>query len=193
MKKLFFLIFLLPLSCNFTKSKFTNNIDGDARLLEVIKSHQVDFAIVKRSILEPKCISCHSSSKGNQGEINLETYNTVINNLIKIKSVIEDGSMPKDGTSLSSAEKQLILEWINNGAPFNVGDIVPPLNPNDNTTPTHEKKDDQPLPLIPEKEIYSFENINQQVLIPKCLKCHKAPENSGKVNLESYESVIANI
>jgi hypothetical protein len=53
------------------------------------------------------CVSCHSE---------FETYSGVSQESSDIESRISDGSMPKNGT-LSSTEKQDILDWLTCGLP----------------------------------------------------------------------------
>lgn len=74
-----------------------------------------DWLAVRTLVLEPACLRCHSAP-ANRGGVNLETYQNVVSNISAIDQVIRDGSMPIRST-LSAEQKELILEWIQKGAP----------------------------------------------------------------------------
>jgi hypothetical protein len=61
--------------------------------------------------------SCHGTGSGN-GPGQLSTYTQVFNARIDIRSAVASGHMPMNG-SISAAEKNAIICWIDNGAPNN--------------------------------------------------------------------------
>lgn len=88
----------------------------------------LDYATVKEKVLDPKCVKCHSESGGNRGDVNLETYAKVIEQIQAVRESVIDGSMPKKG-QLTEAQKNLILSWIDQGAPetqSSTGHGIPP-------------------------------------------------------------------
>jgi hypothetical protein len=60
---------------------------------------------------------CHASGSGN-GPGALTNYNQVFNARSSIRSSVASGRMPQ-GSSLSTAQKNSILCWIDSGAPNN--------------------------------------------------------------------------
>lgn len=84
------------------------------------------FSEINQLIFGPKCLSCHSGSNP-KGGYGMASYNQVMENvtpknlnLSLLYTKVQDNSMPKgnDGP-LSSAEKNMIQQWILNGAPNN--------------------------------------------------------------------------
>lgn len=59
-------------------------------------------------------IGCHGTGSG-QGPGPLTTYQQVYNNRSAIRSAVVSGVMPQ-GSSLSTAQKNVIVCWIDNGA-----------------------------------------------------------------------------
>lgn len=74
-----------------------------------------DWLTVRTLVIEPSCLRCHSAP-ANRGGINLETYQNVQSELALVDAVIRDGSMPIRST-LTPEQKELILDWIQAGAP----------------------------------------------------------------------------
>ncbi|MGK7388929.1 MAG: SprB repeat-containing protein [Candidatus Cyclobacteriaceae bacterium M2_1C_046] len=67
-------------------------------------------------IIEKNCTS--ASCHGGSHELDLRSLSTVRANASKIKTVVNDGTMPIDGT-LSQEEINLITCWVDDGAPDN--------------------------------------------------------------------------
>ncbi len=68
-------------------------------------------------VITSKCATnsgCHASGATNSGGV-LTNYSQVSARKSNVRSSILDGSMPR-GSSLSTAEKQAIVCWIDNGA-----------------------------------------------------------------------------
>lgn len=61
--------------------------------------------------------SCHATGSS-RGPGALTTYQQIYNNRSSIRSSVLSGSMPQ-GSSLSSAQKNIIICWIDNGAANN--------------------------------------------------------------------------
>jgi mono/diheme cytochrome c family protein len=88
---------------------------------QAVKLDSIDYAAVKANVLDTSCNSCHSAAGGNKGNVNLETYASVINNISDVKADIEDGSMPRGDYRLTADQKNMILAWIKMGAPLLAG------------------------------------------------------------------------
>jgi uncharacterized membrane protein len=83
------------------------------------------FKNIQTTILQPKCVSCHSGSSPSAG-YNLSTYSGVMAGVnvssptsSVIYTAVVSGSMPKGSSALTSAQKSLLLQWIQAGAPNN--------------------------------------------------------------------------
>jgi hypothetical protein len=74
------------------------------------------FTNIRRRILEPRCVSCHSI---------LVAHEQLINGLVvpgkpsrsELYTVIESGEMPSYGKKLEEPELNSIKTWIEKGAP----------------------------------------------------------------------------
>lgn len=78
----------------------------------------IDYQLVKTSVIDLRCIGCHSAKGGDKGGVNLETYENVFDQKDSIKSEIESGSMPRPKNKpLTDIQKRIFLSWIENGAP----------------------------------------------------------------------------
>lgn len=78
------------------------------------------FATEVQPIINSTCansISCHAGGSVNPGGP-LTDYNLIFSKRVAIKFQIENGLMPKGG-SLTTAQKNTIICWINSGAPNN--------------------------------------------------------------------------
>lgn len=83
------------------------------------------FTAVNTTIIQPLCISCHSTSVASDG-YSFSTYagvlaavNVADPTASLIYSVTSDGAMPENGTPLTAAQESLLLQWIQAGAPNN--------------------------------------------------------------------------
>lgn len=86
-------------SCKKDASDYQPDCSGPA------KSYLTD---VKPTVLS-NCVGCHSQ---------YGSYNGVKNDAASIRSTIANGSMPK-GKTMSDAEKNKVMCWIDAGAPNN--------------------------------------------------------------------------
>ncbi len=153
----------------------------------------VSFQVINSSLIQPKCLECHSSATGDAGGINLETYENVVANLGLIKSEVASDSMPKNRAKLSANEKSILFAWIDAGGPKDPVEPTPtppqgPVEP----TPTQPEPEPPVEPTPPQVEFISYEKVHNEVIQPRCLGCHSdASGNRGGVNLETYENVVA--
>jgi hypothetical protein len=83
----------------------------------------VTFTEISTTILQPKCVSCHSSPTGLNDEQAFSTWSQTLNavntsdpasSLIYTETV--SGRMPETGTALTPAQEAMILQWIQEGA-----------------------------------------------------------------------------
>lgn len=76
----------------------------------VSKTYSADIS----PIIQTSCGGCHGAGSSN-GPGELTSYSRVFNARAQIRSAVSSGAMPKNGT-LTAAQKNAILCWIDNGA-----------------------------------------------------------------------------
>lgn len=176
-------------SCNYTQSKSMplDSIDSG------LAADQVEFEVVMEKVIANNCLSCHSDAGGNRGELNLETYENIVQAAAEIKDRVSDRSMPpRRSPPLSDAQIQMLITWIDAGAPQK-----PTIEPAPAPQPTPEPLPEptpapEPAPIVvpvPVPAGTTFEMVFKQVIQSSCLKCHSA-EGAGDVNLETYQNVL---
>jgi uncharacterized membrane protein len=151
------LTFLFPLTgCGFRHLKSSDG--DDSTIGQTNLSAPASFSQIQAKIIAPKCLQCHSDAGGNQGSVNLESYDQVVRHLdgIKQKSLI-DQTMPPSGP-LSVGEKGLLKSWITSGAPLNENGTG---ESGQNTTRIN----------IPIK----WQRIKNEIIDNHCLQCHSPP------------------
>jgi hypothetical protein len=104
MKKILFVLmvsFGLWTGCSkdSTTTPYTPSCDG------TVKSYNTDVA----PVIQSACAGCHG---------NLGTYSQLHSSQMSVRSAIVSGRMPQ-GNSLSTAQKNAIVCWIDSGAPNN--------------------------------------------------------------------------
>ena len=92
-----------------------NSMDKPAS--NVCSGASKSFAADVNPIIQAKCIGCHGVGSNN-GPGALLTYSEIFNAREEIRSAVASGLMPLNGT-LTAAEKNSILCWIDNGATNN--------------------------------------------------------------------------
>jgi cytochrome c5 len=182
------LVFSLA-ACSFQIDK-TKNTDGlsDTQSLN-------SFSAIKSDIFDTRCARCHSGSSGDGG-VDLSSYESIMRNqgLVvagapsqsRIYNEVLSGDMPEGGPPLEDSEMKAIENWILAGAPdgdFNstTGSPNPPA-PNPNPVP--------PNPAEP-PSVATFTEVQSKILAQSCTRCHSGAHPSGKIDLSSYESLMA--
>jgi hypothetical protein len=109
------------LSCSkddTTNNNNNNNNNGNSNTLNCSAVPKT-FAADVKAIIANNCTaaSCHNSGSGN-GPGALVTYAQIAAAKVKVRSSVASGAMPQGGT-LTSAQKNTILCWIDDGAKDN--------------------------------------------------------------------------
>jgi len=99
--------------------------------LEAIPQADISYSKDVYPILESRCGKCHMGSFTSEN-LNMETYDSLMagsqNGAVIVAGNAKEsllarkilkGEMPKRGTKLTSAQVQIIIDWINAGAPNN--------------------------------------------------------------------------
>ena len=151
---LFLLISTIWVGCSYSVQKAP---DG-ATVVSAEMLAKVSYQMVKSEVFDKSCVSCHGAS----GNVNLETYESAVSVLAKIKtSTIDEKRMPKaPDPPLNQRQLEVLSAWIQVGGrklPADGSDTPPPPPPV--LTPT-------------------FASIHQLILQPKCISCHRADSNS---------------
>lgn len=98
----------------------------------------LDYQTVRSQVFEAYCFKCHSQSAGNKAGINFESYqSTLAAGLSVIRDAIATDFMPQRGT-LPLPLKNLLISWIDAGAPEVASDqknTPPGSDPNSPPTP----------------------------------------------------------
>ncbi len=192
LKTIFIFISFSLMGCNYSLSKspltFKEAGGGGGSLENIPNGTVLSYTQIVNNILRPKCLECHSNAGGNAGRIGLETHAEVVANLIGIKAEIVADTMPKNRAKLTPKEKQIIYAWIDAGGPLE-GTTTPtaPQNP-----PQGPPQNPPQVPPQPPVIVLNYENVQKEVISPRCLKCHSdVGGNDGDINLETYENVVA--
>jgi len=108
MKKLVLVSFLILLVVSFSTvscKKTSTSATAYTPTCSSVKSYSIDA----RPAIQSSCVGCHSS---------YGTYSQVCSSASSIRSSIVNGTMPK-GSTLTSAQKDNIICWIDGGAANN--------------------------------------------------------------------------
>lgn len=207
-----FSFLVLLSSCNYSQSKSMPLDSVDSGLA----TEKVDFSVVMEKVMVKNCLNCHSNAGGNRGGLNLETYEDVIAVAAEIKDLVSSRTMPpRRMTALTDQQIQLLVEWIDAGAPLKAVPDEPVPEPNPEPTPAPApvpppttvptpdpvptttppvvpKPTPEPTPApvpVPVPVGTTYEMVYKQVIQPSCLKCHSG-QGAGDVNLETYQNLI---
>lgn len=133
-------------SCSYTKFK-SKAPSENAPPLTKIEIDSLSFSRIFQTVIDPYCLSCHRT-----GKYPLSSYVETKSVQGKIRqSVFIDSSMPKDKV-LPSKEKNLLLAWLDAGAP-------------------EFGKTPSPDPDIPKLEP-TFSSIRDRIFNVRCGSCH---------------------
>jgi hypothetical protein len=110
---------LITIVISISCTKDGSGSGGGSGNLDCSTVSNKDFAATVNPIIQNSCniISCHASGSFN-GPGAITNYNEVFANRTAIRSAVASGQMPKSG-SLTTAQKNSILCWIDSGAPNN--------------------------------------------------------------------------
>ncbi len=150
-KNVIFLILIATIaSCGFKHVK--ENIGDQTEINgEIGMSPKVTYTQIQTKILGPKCLRCHSDAGGNQGSLNLESYEQTRASLESIKQrVLVDQNMPPNAP-LNNGDKTLLNFWILNEVATN-GNSSTPI-----------------------KAVVLWPRVRDELIQNHCLLCHSPP------------------
>ncbi|MGE4131576.1 MAG: hypothetical protein AB7F86_08040 [Bdellovibrionales bacterium] len=125
-------------------------------------SGALDFESVKAAVLQPAgCIDCHSQ---------YAQYSGVKREIDRMVASVKAGRMPKSGP-LAPALQKILADWAAAGAPEKA-DPSSPSEPVD-------------IPLMP-----TFQSVNANILLPKCVVCHNPNGKAKFLDLSSRQVIF---
>lgn len=155
-------LLLIFVGCNYRIDRTPDNSSVVNDLAE--KPNSLSYAVLKRYVFDPKCMSCHSG-----GAVNLSNYELVKGQISAIKKVaVQDLTMPPK-IPLSAAEIKILKTWIEIGAPENAKDGT--VIPED--------------PLLP-----NFQSIQTKILNTRCVACHSNGGSADHIPLTTYWEIL---
>ncbi|MFZ3229552.1 MAG: hypothetical protein WA160_05060 [Pseudobdellovibrio sp.] len=195
-------LFLAALiSCSYNENKVSQPADSQLKILET--PEQISYQMVSDQVFSGRCISCHSASGGNKGDVNLESYSAVKLWLKEIREEVSTKAMPpkRSEIGLSLSETSLVIAWIDAGAVENPNQqpatttdpvITPPTTTEPVIIPSVVIEPEFIMPK--DSNEITFAMVKKVLLAPQCFKCHSdATVNKGDINLETYKNVSENI
>jgi len=101
----------ITITSNATSSANSLSVTGTG--IAVVPTYTINIA----PIINGNCLNCHQSPPINSAPMSLTTY-TDVKNAVQTRGLIgrvENGSMPKNGTPLTTEQIQLIKDWMAGG------------------------------------------------------------------------------
>jgi len=154
-------------------------IGGDNNIFSSV----VSYSELNEKIFQNRCIDCHDSD-----EVNFTSYDLLMaggsvvrgnpENSLLYQQIVS-GKMPKKSTPLSKNEVQAIYNWIKSGA--------------DNDSEPTVSEVPEPEPAPEPVALGTFTWINENVIQPKCIKCHSGEKPKGKYDMSTYAKVMERI
>ena len=150
------------------------------------QSPSVDFQTVKAAVFEQNCVKCHGPTLAKAG-VRVDDYALALANVAAIRAQITAGTMPPPaprGSVLTPEQVNLVVAWIDSGAPETSDAVNPTLPPTPPAGPPST-----PIPG-PSAETPDFAFVSQTVFEPHCVKCHSNETAKGGVNLTVYTNAV---
>lgn len=148
---------LLLSSCGNYLERKSEKDDGNLRF----SKEELGYSVVQSKIFSPRCVSCHQQ---------YGSYAGVRRELASISSAVSANRMPKTGGPMSDRLKQLLLDWINAGAPEIAGQI-----------PVQEPVTIQPV----------WQSISDNIIAPRCLVCHNPNGQAKFLDLSARQAIFS--
>ncbi len=165
LKGLMIFFFLGASGCNYYKNKGQPHepTEGATGVLKTTSANSVF-----QDVIVTRCSTCHSANGGNQGGLNLETWDQAQKSLSRIKvRALEKKDMPPQGP-LSTTDLTRLAQWIESGAQES------PSTGDDDTLTT---------------QTLTFAVISEKVLGPHCYQCHSPPYPEKDLDLTQLQTL----
>ncbi|MCH8828862.1 MAG: c-type cytochrome, partial [Planctomycetes bacterium] len=152
----------------------------------------VDFNKQVAPILRQRCARCHTANA--RGGLRIDQTASLSRVIVAgnargsklIQRIVATGNqrMPKGGQPLSQAEKNTLVQWINQGAKFSANSVA-------GKTPA--KKTPEPKAKIAKatgKETVSFTKDIAPFMVNLCVRCHNDRAKRGGLSLVTFEKMM---
>ena len=162
----------------------------------------VSFVSTIAPILNAKCGRCHVARS--RGQFSARDYNTLMGSttvtegepdVSHLIEVIEDGSMPKGGLTVSEAELASLKTWIAEGAKFDGADksqsIAALGGAGQGNAPVMNGRNAMAATQAPTgKETVTFGLHVAPVLLQNCGRCHMSRNPRGNFNMAQFRTFV---
>ncbi len=162
----------------------------------------VSFVSTVAPILNAKCGRCHVARS--RGQFSSKDYNTLMDSttvtegepdVSHLIEVIEDGSMPKGGLTVSESELASLKQWIAEGAKFDGDDPTLSIaelvgGAGQGTDAGNDRGQLTATQKPTGKETVSFGSHVAPVLLENCGRCHMARNPRGNFNMAQFRTFI---
>ncbi len=166
------------------------------------ESPSVSFVATVAPILNAKCGRCHVARS--QGQFSAKDYNALMDSthvtegqpdVSHLIEVIEDGSMPKGGLSVSDVELASLKQWIAEGAKFDGDDPTQSIAELGGGAGQGGRRADPRQALAATKKPTGNETVSfgvhvAPVLMKNCGRCHMSRNPRGGFNMTQFRSFI---
>jgi mono/diheme cytochrome c family protein len=150
----------------------------------------ISYANQIAPLLASKCGRCHIDKQSGgfsvasyaslrQGSENGTVFNPGKGKGSTLVDLLESGDMPRGGGKLNDEEIDMIIKWIDSGAPFDGGDptamvaMAGPGGPSMSDAPTGNEK-------------VSFMRDIAPILVDNCVTCHSGTQGSDNFELDTF-------
>lgn len=152
-----------------------------------LKESDLTYALVNKNAFEQSCLGCHSESAAKPKRPLLDTYARIVENKQIVYEAVQSEDMPPKG--MVDVRRQLILKWLDLGAPLVVVPQEPPVTGGEPPVVIPNPPVIVPNPPLAEERIL-FAEVSAKVFAPHCIRCHGEGEDFD-LNLEAHAKAAA--
>jgi hypothetical protein len=135
------------------------------------------YSEVYATVLGPRCLKCHDQSD----DLDVQSIDSIRASLPGMLAQVRSRQMPPPRKSppLTESQISLLIRWLEAGAP--VANSEAPQS-----QPESEREPEQGPPLLP-----TYASLRENILVPKCLRCHRPGGRSEDAPLGSLEELLS--
>jgi hypothetical protein len=135
------------------------------------------YGDVYAAVLAPRCLKCHDQSD----DLDVQSIASIRSALPGMIAKVRSGEMPplRKSPPLTTSQLSLLIRWLEAGAP--ASDKAPQPEPVPVPLP-----DPEDSPLLP-----TYASLRENVLVPKCLKCHSSGGRAEEAPLGTLEELLS--
>jgi hypothetical protein len=139
------------------------------------------YSEVYATVLGPRCLKCHDQSD----DLDVQSIDSIRASLPGMLAQVRSRQMPppRKSPQLTESQISLLIRWLEAGAPV-AGPEAP--QPQPESEPEREPEPEQGPPLLP-----TYASLRENILVPKCLRCHSPGGRSEDAPLGSLEELLS--